>query len=464
VESVISQRIQDAFVFLAITSSKFLKSARQSVKPDYFSSMITEDIITWCYAYFDQFGTAPDNHFHDELERHLKNKSDEDQEFYLTYLVRIQDMDKPDIHYILSRISEFIKAREFESAAIKFAKLTAKGEFDKAELLMSLALRSGIPVIEDGLKYSSATPPSYHYTDEDAPYICGLGIPHLDHMLPRGLCRGDLVTILGGFKGRKSWFLFHLGREVLLHGFNVLHISHELSRDDCEKRYDMCFGGLTSEHQAKSVQFEVFNDEGKIIDTNARMVPSVYDATNVYKARKKAEKFGGTLWLKKYPALTGTMDEIERYVEYLEVQHGFRPDVIINDYIEKMKLPFGDNRRNAIHEAYMVSKRIAEERNLLMVTVSQVNRQNLKKKVLGQESTSENIEKIGDVDLALGISQTMSQSRSTTDRMQMYIIANRHGKMDMGCTFNSQLDAGQLVLYSWPLKFTSHDDDHGDDD
>jgi len=249
-----------------------------------------------------------------------------------------------------------------------------------------------------------------------------------------------------------------------MNGYNVLHVSHELSRKDMEMRYDMCFGGLTSSRSAKSVIFEEYDNLGKVIDTNARMVPSIYDPGQWVKARKKAEKFGGKLWLHKYPPLTCTMEEMERYVDYLESYHGFIPDAIVNDYIEKMALPFGAERRDRIHEYYMISKRMADERNILMITVSQVNRSNLKSKIIKQEASAESIEKIGDVDLALGISQTLGQSRALSDKMQMYVVANRHGKMDIGCTFNSQLDAGQLVLYSWPLKFTSHDHDDEDDD
>jgi len=52
--SVISQRIQDSFVYLAITNTKFLQLARGVVKPQYFSSQITEDVISICYSYFDQ--------------------------------------------------------------------------------------------------------------------------------------------------------------------------------------------------------------------------------------------------------------------------------------------------------------------------------------------------------------------------------------------------------------------------
>ncbi len=459
-EEVISQRVQDSFVLLAITSTKFLKATRKTVKPSYFSSTVTEDLITWCYSYFDQFESAPGNHFHDELERHLSNKKEEQKELYISYLVRLQEQAPADPKYILKRINDFIHAREFEEASIKFAEFTAVGKFEKARELMTKALRSGIAEVDDGLDYFSSMLPSYLGEGADGDRLMGLGVPYLDNMLPRGLCRSDSVTVLGGFKGRKSWFMFHLGREGLINGLKVLHISHEMSRNAVEQRYDRILGRLTSEKHAVMVPFEEFDEEGRVLTTNQIRIPSVHDCGEVPKARRKALRYGGRLWLKKYPPLTATMDEIERYLDHLETYHGYSPDVIINDYIEKMRLPSNIDRRDGIHEYYMVTKRIADERNILMVTVSQVNRQSLRKKILDQAASAEDIRKIGDVDLALGISQTTSQARSNSDRMQLYVLANREGKQDMGCSFNAQLDAGQLVLHTWPLKLPrSHDDD-----
>ena len=88
---VLSQRVQDGFVLLAITDTKFLGICRKSVKPQFFSSQVTEDMIAICYAYYDQFQVAPDNHFHDELERFLRKKDEDEKDLYSEQLSTILD-------------------------------------------------------------------------------------------------------------------------------------------------------------------------------------------------------------------------------------------------------------------------------------------------------------------------------------------------------------------------------------
>ena len=125
-EDVLSQNTQDSFLYLSITNSKFLKACRSTVKPEYFSSEITENLIRICYNYLDQFNTNPDTHFHDEVCRFLNNKDEKEKERYVQYLERIQVIEKPNVAYVISRISKFVQAREFEAAAINFVKLTEK--------------------------------------------------------------------------------------------------------------------------------------------------------------------------------------------------------------------------------------------------------------------------------------------------------------------------------------------------
>ena len=61
----VSQRLQDSFLLLCITDTKFLSICRKSISPRYFSSTVTEDLVKLCYSYFDQFAVAPIDHFHD---------------------------------------------------------------------------------------------------------------------------------------------------------------------------------------------------------------------------------------------------------------------------------------------------------------------------------------------------------------------------------------------------------------
>ena len=164
-ENVISQHIQDCFVLLAITDKKFLAMSRGCIKPSYFSSTVTEDVINLCYGYFDQFGDCPSDHFHDELVRFLKDKDQKEKKLYLDYLLNVSDMDIPSKTYIMSRMNQFIKAREFSASAIEFVKLTERGKFEEAEQLMMHTLRTGVELQDVGIKYFECTTPTYYDSD-----------------------------------------------------------------------------------------------------------------------------------------------------------------------------------------------------------------------------------------------------------------------------------------------------------
>jgi ABC-type phosphate transport system auxiliary subunit len=70
---------------------------------------------------------------------------------------------------------------------------------------------------------------------------------------------------------------------------------------------------------------------------------------------------------------------------------------------------------------------------------------------MDQGDAAEDIRKIGNVDLMIAISQSKKQHSSSV--MQAWVLANRHrGGEFFGCSFNYNLNVGQLVMDSWPLQ------------
>lgn len=450
-DSAVSQRIQDAFVYLSITDQKFLQIARKSVKSRWFSSEVTENIVDLCYSFFDQFGQAPGDHLHDEVVRFLNGKPDDTKRLYIDYLTKLQTIEPPNRAYVIARINAFVRAREFEEAAIKFVQLTKDLKFEEARDLMMKALKTGIEEEEVGIKYLSSQP-TYLLDEAEQDYLIPIGIDTIDERMPRGLRRTDFVVILGGYKAGKSWSCNHFGREGMLRGLKVLHISHENSAKEVEMRYDMTFGAMRAFGDDPYVMIEEIDAEGHSIKAERTITPSVFDGGLVVQIRKKVARFGGELIIKKYPMGQCDINEIRRYLDYLETYEGFNPDIVINDYVEKMRLPTGEWRRDGINDVYMQSKGIADERKLLMLTVSQTTREALEKEFLRQKDFAEDIRKLGDVDVAFGISRTREQAERR--RMQFYVIANRHGPMDFGCQMATNFDIGQFCVADWPLKAT----------
>jgi len=448
-ESVVSQGIQDSFVLLAIQDTKFLQAARPVVKTTYFSSEITSNLVQLCYNFFDQFKVAPCGHFKDVVLHFLDGKDPEKQKLYLAYFDKVQSIERPNVPYVIARINKFVQARAFEKGTIQVVQLAKDGKFEEARNVMQAMLRAGIHKEEVGLKYFEEGIPSYLQPHASNERLMGTGLWPIDNRLSRGLCRTDLVCILGGFKGKKSWACIHLGCVALKAGLRVLHITHELSLEDTDKRYDMALGGFAGsiEFSTEDIRIEDVDDQGVTTAISTVPRPTVYNVDQVQTVRRTVRRFGGDLIIRKYPMGSCTIDEIIRYLDYLETFEGFIPDVVINDYIEKMKLPVTD-RPNYINQMYMDSKGIADERKLLMVTVSQCNREGLRKRKLDQKDFAEDIRKLGNVDMVFAISQTEKEAQQ--NRMLWWVMANRHQVQDYGACFLQNLDIGQFCMKCWP--------------
>ena len=309
-KDAISQHLQDCFVYLCITSSDFLGLVRPILYPDYFTSAICSNCIRLCYDFWDMFNHAPGDHFHDELVRRLPEIGEEDSGYYVEYLQRIQQMSPPDFDYVLRRLSNFIQCREYESAAIRFAELVREGDYEDAQNVMYSALKSGVEKENIGCDYLSDLSGIMRRLDTDA-ILIPTGIEALDRLL-RGYQRGDLGLIVGSYKGKKSWAIQHIAKMGLLHGKKVVYISHELSRKKLELRMDRMCGALVDPltifgrepskklEEGQEVVLRYRNKDGCIkIDNEYR--PSVYDDKHVKKIRKRMERFGGRLIIKKYP-------------------------------------------------------------------------------------------------------------------------------------------------------------------
>lgn len=451
-DKVVSQHLQDCFVYLAITSDEFLKLVRPVLIPGFFTSTISENLVQICYEFFDTFGRAPGDHFHDELVKKLPQVPEGDRVFYVEYLKNLQGIGKPDLDYVIKRASRFIQVRQYEEAAIKFATLVSEGQFEKAQNVMYAALKSGIQKENIGLNYISDHTGIYKRLDGPQ-YLVGTGVEHLDYLI-RGLKRAQLLCYLGGFKGKKSWALQHLAKTGVEHGLSVLLLTHELTQDEVERRLDRMWGAMAEPDgngdpaAPQQVDIKIRNPRTGEITIEKTLRPSVYNISEVLKVRKRVARTGGKIIIKKYPMNTCTLSEVNRYLDYLERFEKFIPDIIITDYGDIMapEIDRGEPRHN-LDAIYKGLKTLADERNVLVATASQGNRDAIRKKRPSQKDVAEDIRKLAHVDMMIGVCQTEDMVGQQIG--SLWVIVNRGGKMDCGCSFLMNLDIGQFCSCSW---------------
>jgi archaellum biogenesis ATPase FlaH len=445
----LSPHLQDCIVYLAITDTSFLRLIRPAVKPEFFGSPITEQLIKLCFNYWDQFGESPADHLHDELQRFLSGRPETEIQYYTKYVEKIRGAKPPSAPYIVSRLNDFIRIREWETAAVEFAKLVAGSRFVDAQELMFNALRAGISRETVGYDYLQER--SWLLEREEAKvrgegYMMPTGIPALDRIIG-GYKRGQLVCVMGGYAVGKSWFCVHSARTGLMRGLNVLYVTHEMSREEVEERMDMACGALRSEASDEPLKLDFYNPDTDKVTQKTLNPRLVGDSAAVIQTRKAVARFGGRLIIRKYPMGTCSAVDLLAYVNWLESFERFIPDLILCDYPEIMKsVKSRDDVRHEINETYIQLKRLSDEKRAVVIAPSQVRRESLQRERLRMQDIAEEARKIGNADKVFGIGQTELQSQYGRARVQ--VLKNRGGKQNVGCEIGQCFEIGQFCLWS----------------
>ena len=439
----LNQHLQDQILLLMITDDGFLKLVAGRMAPRLFLSTLSENLGSICLGYWEQYRRAPADHFHDELVRFLRDRDDAEKDEHAAYVKRLREMPPPHREYVLRRVSDFVGLRAREEAAVAFAQHVARGEIEDADNLMFKTLRAGIPEEDAGLDYLYDLSAVGARLDRPS-YLTGTGVPAMDRLIG-GLSRGQLVSILGPPKGGKTWAMQWIAREALRCGLRVAHVTHEVPQEELELRYDMM---LTGRGKTAAEPIRRMVVEGGEPRWRSIPVRSVLDPAAVRRARRAMRSLAGQLRLKKYPMGQCTPGEVERWLNYLEAYEGFEPDVLINDYVDIMDLGGYDSEtRHRINQGYIWSKGLADERDILVVTGSQIRREACDRRHVRQKDVAEDIRKVANVDLMLAIGR--SKQDIDWGVAGLSVLANRSGRQDCYCLFAPGFEIGQFCLSSW---------------
>ena len=446
--SEITAHVQDAVTFLCITNTEFLGIVRPYLDTKLLPSEVSFRVIDACFRYYDTTKEAPRDHLCDVLDYELKTVREETQQLIFNYIDRISQIKPPNVDYALHRLSEFLQARTFEVAAVDFVKMIDRGELDEARLLMSTALHAGLHTVETGLDLLNDK--TSFYEDEDDS-IMPCGIPGIDRNR-KGYSRGEFFCILAGPKGKKSWTLVHTAVTGLLHGLNVAYYSFEMSEKQLAARIDRTIGSFKGiDNKYKKVPrfyYDTVTNKTKFEMIDRPCITSVKDRVA---ARKVIKRFGGRIFLKKFPMGGKSILDVEAHLNELERFEKFVPDLIITDYADIMKpIDAKKQTRDQVNETYINHKRLADERSAVVGTASQTGRGFINSSIISKAAPAEDIRKSANVDLMLSIAQTEQMKEQSI--ASAFVAAARTGKDSFGCGIVMNLDIGQFCTESFELK------------
>jgi len=294
----------------------FLPVHHDAINPHFFERLHLTTVCQLILNHFNYYRTVPDYssiaaavedhvfraHVPAEVANHIR------QTVWWVYNHQICDGE-----YVKNSVLRFGQRQALKGAVNKIIdKLERDDQYDDCREIVEQALQVGIEK-HGGLDVGSLLLNLPQIACESATYSRRVPtmLPALDRCMQGGLGFGELGVIIAPSGIGKSTTLTNFGYGGLMYGFNVLHITLELKEIDIALKY-------ASRHT------------GVPMDAIVKHDPTYYERANAMPISSHR------LMIKYFSPGTATVSNFRALLSYLRGQ-GFQPQLVIVDYIKKMK-------------------------------------------------------------------------------------------------------------------------------
>jgi len=400
--------------------------------PDFWGDAYYNRIAKFLKNYVDQYGQRPDFMLMVDFFASDPSLSAEEREVYASIFDDLLTAPLAHLSFYADHLRTYIRRQAFSRAIVEAEKHLERHNFDG--IVSDITTASLIATERNfGTADFFSLPEIDKRCDERVtPTVftkrLPLAIGNLDHYIRGGIASRTLTLFVGPSNSGKSFALVHAGREAILRGYKVLHVTLEMEPDSIIERFDSCFSGI---------QTNLLNEQaGKV---RAKM-------------QKDFAKYGDSLRIIGYPENTLTPDDLSALLTSLKRDVKFVPDVVLVDYADLMK---AQDRRYEAHRfelssVYTNLHKIAKQHNIILVTATQSNRHGMKSRVVNMYDVSEDISKVNISDYVFTICQTPEESQKNVSRV--FIAKNRSGARHLEIRFYQDLSKAMFAL---PSLYTS---------
>jgi len=313
----------------------------------------------------------------------------------------LQPAELPEENYewLMDEFERFSRHKALERAILKSAEMLDKGEYGPVEKMIKDAVQ--ISLNKDmGTDYFE-DPRARLEALKNSNGQISTGWPSVDKKLYGGFNRGELNIWCAASGGGKSLFLANLGINWALAGLNVLYLTFELSENLVSMRMDSMLTGVAAREIFKNLE-----------DVELKV--------------KMTGKKSGNIQIKYMPSGKNAND-IRAYLKEYQVKKGFKPDIILIDYLDLM-MPM--SVKVSPSDLFVKDKYVSEElRNLAMetqaivCTASQLNRSAVEEIEFDHSHISGGLSKIQTADNVIGI--FTSRAMKERGRYQIQFMKTR---------------------------------------
>jgi len=460
----INEAIERQIVTYSITSTKYVREVHRVLEPSLMKSTYARTVIGWCLEYYKEYKEAPGKHIQDIYRKNMSLIRDEDDtELISEFLLRLSKEyeagdvrgDRDNIPFLAADAVLYLRMRALEKLKDALENSALERDPVKGEQAVSNFKRvetprdRGISLLEDTTEVTSA-----FLEEEDRlfrfPGCLGKEIGDLS--------RSDVIAFMAAAKRGKSWWEWYTSQLALYYGYRVVLFNLEMSDNQYIRRgWTSLVGMPRRRHETQKVRkvdFPVFykaSEESELweVRVESREYKTVDLSTIKLRQKNFRRQFrSGGIRICTFPAYSATIDTIRASLDNLLYYDEFVPDVIVVDYADLIA-PSGNYRgeyRHQLDEIWKSLRRIAQERNALLVTATQSGRDSFNQDAK-EKDVAEDIRKIAHVAKLIAINQSRKEREYGMCRVQQLVERDdRH--LSRQVTVLQCLDIGQVCLDS----------------
>jgi len=366
-------------------------------------------------SHFQQYKTPPTK---DVLKVKLTELSDDGPEAVLkaAILEQLKDvfryMESDDLTFVKDEILNFCKNQEIKRAIMDSVNLLKLGNYDQIKSKIDSAMKAGADT-NIGLDYKINISARYA---EASRHTITTGWDVIDDLMDGGLAPGELGVVMAPAGIGKSWLLINIGANAVKAGHTVVHYTLELNENYVGQRYDSVLTGIN----AQSLKNHQETVEEKMLSLQGDLIVKYFPTKSV-----------GVMGLKAHLEKT--------------IMLGKRPDLVIVDYGDLLKINAKKDKHEALEELYEELRGMAGEYGIPLWTASQAGRSALEEDVIEADKIASSYGKVMVADFLMSLSRKVEDKMSGTGRG--HVIKNRFGPD--GITLPSKINTnnGQFQFF-----------------
>lgn len=413
-----------------ITDNHFCKEILPLVDSRYFTIPYAREIAKWVAEYFQQFEKAPGRdiksiYHHKRATLHDDEVKDAVSVFLASVSAEYETLEPNNIDYEIQTAKTFLKVRSLDVLKNTLETAILENNPEKGEQALANYKRvetisgQGVNILKDAKKIAEAL------TKENDVLLT---FPQaLGQLLPP-ICRSDFVAYFGPAKRGKSFWLWYTSELGMQQQCKVLYITLEMSEHGIIKRSWPSLTGIPNHDRVvHSAYFEKDDDSELFTITQKERLrrgndPSVDDIEKMQKKLRRMYRKGNVEIM--FPTEPLSCAGVEMILDNLYYYENYSPDMVVIDYADYM-IPdhnFKNNdNRNIINNIWTGLRRLALKKNIAIVTASHTAKVTFDTDIKTSHA-SEDIRKINNVTMAIGLNQTIKEKEKNIMRVGLMEI------------------------------------------